>query len=161
MRIFTLGTGHRPAFDFSRILTKYGVQVIFDVRRVPEAQEEHFRRNGLQALCAGQGVDYIYLGNELGGPQRDDYRRWTETDEFSRGLGIIRGKAPKRVCCILCAEESPTNCHRKLIGDLLAKDGFEIVHILDENRVWLPQPTDPQPSRLPRRPPRQPRHRPR
>jgi uncharacterized protein (DUF488 family) len=138
MRVFTLGTDHRSQIDFTRILWKYGIQVVFDVRRIPESREDHFRRDGLQALCAAQGMDYVFLGNELGGPTHHADLEWTRTDEFARGLAIISGKAPKRVCCILCAERFPDRCHRRTVSDLLARSGIEVVHIIEENRVYQP-----------------------
>ncbi len=140
MRVFTIGTDHRTHYDFARLLLKYGVQVMIDVRRTPESREEHFRRDGLQALGAAQGIDYVYLGNELGGPKDDDYRQWLGTDEFKRGIDIIRRKAPNRVCCVLCAERTPENCHRLVIGEHLSRQGIEVVHILDETSVWTPPP---------------------
>ena len=146
MKIFTIGTDHRTHYDFARLLLKYGVEVLFDVRRTPESREEHFRRDGLQALAAGQGMDYVYLGNELGGPRAEDGQRWTDNDEFRRGVDIIRGKAARRVCCILCAERTPEDCHRLVIGQHLAKQGIDVVHILDETSVWTPPPERPRPS---------------
>jgi uncharacterized protein (DUF488 family) len=143
MRIFTIGTAHRTHFDFARLLGKYGIEVLFDVRRTPEAREDHFRRDGLQALAAGQGVDYIFMGNELGGPREDVYGDWTASDEFRRGIDIIRGKASKRVCCVLCAERTPENCHRRVIAEHLARHDFEVVHILDETTTWSPPPPRP------------------
>lgn len=153
MRVYTIGTDHRKPYDFTRLLAKFGIQIIFDVRRTPESQEDHFRRDGLQLLCAGQHVDYIYLGNELGGPVRGDMREWIESDEFRRGVAIIARKAPTRVCCVLCAERSPEFCHRRTIGEHLARTDIEVVHVLDENGVWRPQATAPRPTET-RRPPR-------
>lgn len=154
MRVYTLGTDHRHQLDFARILLKYGVEVIFDVRRTPESQEPHFRRDGLQALCAGQGIDYVYLGNELGGPRESDWQGWTGTEEYARGLGIIRKKAEKRVCCVLCAERTPEHCHRLAIASDLVKAGIEVVHLLDETTTWQAPPKRPAP------PPRRPQYRP-
>ena len=157
MKVFTIGTDHRTHFDFARLLVKYGVEVLFDVRRTPESREEHFRRGGLQTLAAGQGIDYVFLGNELGGPSDNEGQRWTETDEFKRGIDIIRSKAAKRACCVLCAERTPENCHRLVIGRLLEKGGIQVVHILDETSVWTPPPFRPPPP-APRPSPRDPRH---
>jgi len=153
VRVFTIGTDHRTHYDFARLLLKYGVEVVFDVRRTPESREEHFRRDGLQALAAGQGMDYIYLGNELGGPRSEDNQRWTGSDEFKRGIDIIRSKASRRACCILCAERTPENCHRRVVADYLVKQGIEVVHILDETSVWTPPPARPRPA-APARPDR-------
>jgi uncharacterized protein (DUF488 family) len=140
MKVFTIGTDHRTDFDFTRTLLKYGVQVVFDIRRVPESREQYFRRDGLQALTAAQGIDYVYLGNELGGPKDGNNRQWLESDEYKRGMDILARKAPKRVCCLLCAERTPENCHRLGIGRELARQGIEVVHILDETSVWTPPP---------------------
>jgi uncharacterized protein (DUF488 family) len=146
MRVFTIGTDHRTHFDFARILLKYGIQIVFDVRRVPESREEHFRRDGLQALASGQGIDYVYLGNELGGPRDGNYREWMGSDEYRRGMDILTKKAPRRVCCLLCAERTPENCHRLVIGRELTRQGIDVVHILDETTVWTPPPDKPRPT---------------
>jgi len=145
MKVFTIGTDHRTHYDFARLLVKYGVEVLFDVRRTPESREEYFRRDGLQALAAGQGIDYVYMGNELGGPRDEDHRQWTGSDEFKRGLDIIRSKASRRACCVLCAERTPEDCHRRVIGEYLSKQGIEVVHILDEASVWTAPPPRPRP----------------
>jgi len=140
MKVFTLGTAQRPPYDFTRLLAKYGIEVVFDVRRNPESLTPHFSRRGLEELCSGQGVNYVYLGNELGGPRDHDFRAWQQTEEFRRCYALIRGKIEKRVCCILCAERSPERCHRLVVGDRLAAEGIEVVHLLDENVVWQPPP---------------------
>jgi uncharacterized protein (DUF488 family) len=140
MRIFTLGTDHRQSFDFARILTKHGIEVIFDVRRVPESREPHFCRDGLQQLCSAQNVNYVYLGNELGGPPDGNYRAWIKEEPFQRWFGVIRNKLEKRVCCIMCAERSPEYCHRRVIADELARQGIEVSHLLDENTFWQAPP---------------------
>ncbi len=157
MRVYTLGTDHRHQFDFTRILVKYGIEVVFDVRRTPEAQEEHYRRGGLQALCAGQHIDYVFLGNELGGPRGGDWAGWTGSEEYARGLAIIRRKAEQRVCCILCAERTPEHCHRQRIAADLARAGIEVVHLLDETTVWQAPPPRPPAPKRPGRGPARPR----
>ncbi len=138
MRLFTIGTDHRKPYDFSRLLYKYGIQVVFDVRPTPEAPEAHFRRDGLAALAAAQRADYVYFGNELGGPRNVSMADWLGSDGFRRGVDIIRQKALTRVCCILCSERSPEFCHRRLIAEQLAKTGIEVIHILDEDVFWQP-----------------------
>jgi len=140
MRVYTLGTDHRQQHDFTRLLFKYSIQVVFDVRRTPEAQEEHFRRGALEALLSANRVDYVYLGNELGGPRDGDLAEWTRSEEFRHGTDIIGRKVPKRVCCILCAERSPEHCHRLVIARQLAAGGIEVVHLLAENELWQPPP---------------------
>jgi uncharacterized protein (DUF488 family) len=154
LKIFTLGTADRQHFQFTKILNKCGVQVVFDVRRSPSSpQSPQFNRDSLRLLCASQNADYIYLGPELGAgdgfeprphgdgtrPPADPLvRDWLASPEFQRCVGIIAGKADKRVTCILCSERLPGDCQRIFLSQALARKGFEIAHILDETTLWTP-----------------------
>ena len=138
MRIYTLGTSNRKDFEFTKLLSKYNIQVIFDVRRFSVAQFPQFSRDNLQRLCASQKTEYIYLGNDLGGYREDRYQDYINSEEYKRGINIIRQIAEKRVACILCGERFPIHCHRRFIADELAKTGFEVIHIIDENTIQKP-----------------------
>lgn len=150
MRVFTLGTASRQHFDFTKILNKYGIQVIMDIRRSPASpQSPQFNRDSLQMLCASQRADYIFLGNDLGrnlsaelrpsgSPDRFALRDWLASPEFQQTLKIIAGKAERRVTCILCSERLPDDCQRFYLARELAKLGFETAHVIDETRIWSP-----------------------
>jgi uncharacterized protein (DUF488 family) len=154
MRIYTLGTADRQHYEFTKVLNKYGIQVVFDIRRSPTSpQAPQFNRDSLLRLCASQNADYVYLGNSLGGPASgelrphdSDYRGhsdaatrdWLASDEFKRCVAIIAGKADKRVTCVLCTERLPDCCHRMFVAGALAGRGFEVAHILDETWLWTP-----------------------
>ncbi|MFO7676028.1 MAG: DUF488 domain-containing protein [bacterium] len=140
MRVFTLGTGDRHPLDFSRILAKYGIESVFDIRRLP-LHEEGFDRDALTRLCAAAGVGYVFLGNELG--IEHNYRAWAASEPLGRWLGIIRRKLEQRAVCLLCREPSPERCRRRVIAEKLAADGVEVIHILDDVRQWRPAPGDP------------------
>jgi len=154
MKVFTLGTANRQHYDFTKILGKYGIQVIMDIRRSPASpQSPQFSRDSLQMLCASQKADYVFLGNDLGRnlptelrpsdhPERFVLRDWQTSDEFQQTLKIIAGKAGKRVTCILCSERLPDDCQRLYLAEELSRLGFEVAHILDESRLWSPPPVD-------------------
>ncbi|MDH5185490.1 MAG: DUF488 domain-containing protein, partial [candidate division WOR-3 bacterium] len=74
-----------------------------------------------------------------GGYRNGGYQDYMQSEEFKRGVNIIRNTAEKRVSCILCAERFPTHCHRRFISDELVKAGFEIIHIIDEKTSWQPK----------------------
>jgi uncharacterized protein (DUF488 family) len=139
MRIYTLGTSNRKDYEYTKLLNKYNIQIIFDVRRFPVSQFPHFSRENLQKLCMSQKAEYIYLGNDLGGYRDGGYKEYIQSEEFKRGVNIIRNTAEKRVSCILCAERFPMHCHRRFISDELAKAGFEVIHIIDENATQKPE----------------------
>ena len=139
MRIYTIGTSDRKDYEFTKLLNKYNIQVIFDVRRFAVSRFPQFSRDNLQKLCASQKAEYIFLGNELGSYREGGYRDYVVSEEFKHGVSIIRSVAEKRVACILCAERFPVNCHRRFIADELAKTGFEVIHIIDENIIQRPE----------------------
>lgn len=140
MRIYTLGTAHRKSYEFTRLLYKFGIQVVFDIRENPQAAEEHFCRGPLEQLCSSNGVSYVYLGNELGLSQsKSTGQQWLRNEAVQRALAIIAQKVPFRVCCILGSEASPERCPRRVLAEELARQGIEVVHLLDENTVWQPR----------------------
>jgi uncharacterized protein (DUF488 family) len=154
LRLYTLGIGRRPGFEFSRLLNKFGIQVLFDIRGNPPAapvnrpsvfstEKTDYSRAGMEALCSANRITYLYLGNELALPEgsgleRNSVREWLEKEQVKRGLKIIASKVPVRVCCLVCSCYLPERCHRLIIASELAKQGIEVVHILEENRFWSP-----------------------
>lgn len=150
MRIYTLGIGQRPGYEFSRVLAKFGIQVLFDIRAKPPAapvnspslyakEKTDYSRSALEGLCSANKINYVYLGNELAPPERNNIKTWLESESVKRGLKIIASKVPINVCCLVCSCYLPEYCHRLVIADALAKQGIEVVHILEENRFWLPR----------------------
>lgn len=39
---------------------------------------------------------------------------------------------------VLCAEALPWRCHRGFIAQTMEKQGWQMIYLLDENRVWNP-----------------------
>jgi len=123
-------------YEFSRLLTKFGIQVLFDIRPKPPPTPA-YSRSALEQLCSTQKINYVYLGNELQPPaERNDIKDWRGSEAFKRGLKIIAGKVPTRVCCLVCSCYQPDHCHRLVITNELAQQGIEVIHILEENRFW-------------------------
>ncbi len=156
MKLYTIGTGHRPEYEFSRLLYKFGIQVLFDIRANPGPIAEklpHLSRAGMEKLCSDNRINYVFLGNELGGgcrallaaPDRHAVKNWLQTEEVQRGLKIISSRVPTRVCCILCSCYTPEFCRRLILAQEVARNGVEVVHILEEDRFW--QPGKPKPPR--------------
>ncbi|MCL6465540.1 MAG: DUF488 domain-containing protein [candidate division WOR-3 bacterium] len=154
MKLYTLGTGHRPEYEFSRLLYKFGIQVLFDIRSHPGPIAEklpHLSRAGMEKLCSDNKINYVFLGNELGGgcrallavPDRRAVKNWLQTEEVQRGLKIISSRVPTRVCCILCSCYTPEFCRRLILAEEVARQGAEVVHILEEDRFWQPQKPKP------------------
>jgi len=53
------------------------------------------------------GIDYVYMGKELGGYRRGGYQTFTATSEFQMGMKKLEKAAQERRTAIICAERFP------------------------------------------------------
>ena len=139
--IYTLGTSTRSGEEFIELLTGHGVEVVVDVRRFPSSRFEHFCRKELARLLNEAGIDYVYMGEELGGYRRGGYQNFTTKSEFQMGVKKLEEIARKRRATIVCAERFPWRCHRRFIALELEKQGWQVNHVIDKERDWLPKKT--------------------
>jgi len=142
--IYTLGTSTRSAEEFIGLLVAHRVEVVVDVRRFPSSRLEHFTREKLGRLLAEAGMEYISMGEELGGYRRGGYQSFTATAQFERGLARLEEVARGKRVAIICAERFPWRCHRRFIALELEKRGWQVVHIIDQGREWVPASHPPQ-----------------
>jgi len=138
-KIYTLGTDRRTEEDFMEILLAYNIQSLIDVRRFPKSKIPIFRRENLEPLLIREGLEYHFLGTELGGFRKGGYIAYTLTDDFTKGITLVESLAIKKTAVIICAERFPWKCHRKWIARELRKRGWDIEHIIDKGKVWIPK----------------------
>jgi uncharacterized protein (DUF488 family) len=143
VRIYTLGTADRSEAEIAKILSKYQVQVLADIRRSTVSPLKHLIRENIQKLCKNNRVEYIYLGNELGSDRETGRPHELDPDLYQRGLSILRGIARTRGLLILCHEKDPANCNRRFIAEELAKEGAEVCHLLELEELWSPSRREP------------------
>jgi uncharacterized protein (DUF488 family) len=123
------------------------VQVVADVCSYPYSNySPHFDREPLARSLRAAGFAYVYLGREVGGrPEGAEYYdaeghvlygRVAESPAFREGLArLLKGIAEYRVA-IMCSEEDPAGCHRRLlVGRVLAESGVAILHIRGDGTV--------------------------
>ena len=136
--ICSLGTGTRSKAEFTALLQNHGIKMVIDVRRFPNSRIEHFKQQPLVRLLAEVQIDYLYLGEELGGYRSGGYQAFTTTPEFKQGIDAVERTAAQRRSAILCAERLPLRCHRRFITSELQKRGWQITHIIDERQTLVP-----------------------
>jgi uncharacterized protein (DUF488 family) len=136
--IYSLGTSTRSKAEFAALLQSHGVEMVIDVRRFPTSRIEHFKQQSLLQLLEEVQIDYLCLGEKLGGYRSGGYRAFTATSEFEQGIDIVERTAEQKRSAILCAERLPWRCHRRFITSELQKRGWQITHIIDEKRTWVP-----------------------
>lgn len=134
--IYTLGTGTRRLEEFIEILDSYGILRVVDVRRFPTSRLEHFKKANLEAALRARGLQYEYLGRDLGGYRKGGYEVYMDSFEFNRGLEALILLAREKITVVVCAERFAWKCHRRFIGAALEKKGWLVLHVIDKDRIW-------------------------
>jgi uncharacterized protein (DUF488 family) len=91
-------------------------------------------------------IEYIYLGKELGGrPEgrefydedgRVFYSRVAASSFFQRGLERLDVAIRKHRLALLCSEENPSICHRRLlVARVLRERGIAVDHVRGDGSV--------------------------
>ena len=144
--ILTIGHSRHSLERFLSLLETAQVSVVADVRSAPVSRfSPHFNKNVLSASLAGQGIDYVFLGQALGGrPERPemytqgrvDYEKMAASPEFRAGLAQLIETAEQHRLVAMCSEADPLDCHRcLLVGRALAESGVEVGHILGSGEI--------------------------
>ncbi len=138
-KIYTLGTDRRSEEDFVEILLAYNIQVLIDVRSFPKSKIPIFSKENLKYLLEREGIEYCFLGKELGGFRKGGYTAYIITDDFNKGIDLLESIAMKKTSVIICAERFPWKCHRKWIARELHQRDWEVDHIIDKGKLWIPR----------------------
>ncbi|MBI5639781.1 MAG: DUF488 domain-containing protein [Nitrospirae bacterium] len=137
--IYTIGTGLRSSEDFIETLLFYDISAFVDVRSFPRSKLPHFSMDALSELLTSNGIEYFFLGRELGGLRKGGYPAYTITGEFSAGIDRLEAIAIEKTSVIACSEHFPWKCHRKWIARELHKRGWPVRHIIDKGKIWEPK----------------------
>lgn len=138
--IYTVGSSNREAQEFIDLLRGYQIKNLADVRRFPTSKFEHFKKENISKILIGAGINYFYLGNELGGYRSGGYESYVTTQAFLEGLQRLMEIASADTTAVMCSERFPWRCHRRFIGSRLRERGWQVIHIIEKDRVWVPTP---------------------
>jgi len=128
--IYTIGSADRSQNDFLKTLRQYEIKTLVDVRRFPTSKYEHFKRENLGTILLSSEIEYVYMGNELGGFRKGGYEAYVKTNEYKQGLQVLQRVAKRRPAVIMCCEKLPAGCHRRYISKSLKKSGWKVVDIV-------------------------------
>ena len=139
--IYTLGHSRHSFDDFAALAKRHSVDMIVDVRGQPWSRfNPQFNRETFQAALEDAGLGYRWEGERLSGRPVD--RRFYKSDgkvdwpalrqwpALGAGLDDIRALAGNTHIALVCAEEDPLRCHRRVLltGPLIER-GASVVHI--------------------------------
>ncbi len=138
--IYTIGSSTRPIQDFRALLQRYQIATLVDVRIFPYSKRfPHFSKELLEETISASGLRYAYLGKDLGGYRRGGYEAYTRTPEFAKGVDALEVIGRDARTAFMCCERLPWKCHRRFIASELERRGWQVIHIIEEDRTWQPQ----------------------
>ncbi len=136
-KCYTIGYGGRQPQDFLALLQRHGIKTVVDVRLRPDRAsmgvyaQAKSPEKGIQGLLHKGGMQYVSLvelGNLFMGNAQwhERYRRLMTRagDLLVERLSDIPGPF-----CLLCAEQRAAECHRQVIAEYLAQQGWEVKHL--------------------------------
>ena len=147
MVIYTIGHSNHEIERFVELLRVHAIATVVDVRTSPFSKYcPQFDKELLQTLLARQGIQYVFLGRELGGrPDGDEfydaaghalYERMAESERFRVGIAQLVADHADGHAALMCGEEDPAECHRHLLlARVLDAAGVEVRHIRGSGTV--------------------------
>ena len=144
IRLFTIGFTKKSAENFFTMLNEAGVKRIVDIRLNNSSQLAGFAKRDdlryfLRTICS---IDYTHIP-ELAPSKEilDEYKKnkgdWSVYEEQFLELMAernIENKMSSEIAdgdCLLCSENEPLQCHRRLVAEYLNEkwSNIEIRHI--------------------------------
>lgn len=147
MKLFTIGHSNLSVEAFLLLLQKHEITAVVDVRSHPFSRYlPHFNQSEIKASLSSIGIQYVFLGKELGARPEDLscyyvsgkalYERIATTSLFTKGIQrLLKGAASYKIS-LMCAEKDPITCHRTILVCRKLKDlNLQINHILSDGNL--------------------------
>jgi len=150
--VWTIGHSTRPFEEFLRALAAHGIERLVDVRSFPGSRRyPHFNREELARTLPAAGIEYVRMGDSLGGRRRKtreggphsalrnasfkNYADHMDSAAFRAGVERLLALAAEKRTAYMCSEALWWRCHRGMISDFLLSRGHEVLHIMGETRL--------------------------
>ena len=136
--VFTIGHSTHDPVRFVELLRRHHINILADVRSIPYSRwQPHFNREQLTETLENHGIEYLYLGQQLGG--MDDDKRYCEmaqTKSFASGIQRVIDASQRKIITLMCSEKDPIDCHRALlVARSLVASGLVVEHIFNDGHL--------------------------
>lgn len=131
--VHSIGYQGRSLGELVEELQRRGVRAVFDVRQTPMSRKPGFSRGPLSAALGEAGMEYVHE-RDLGNPKENraafvrgdsEARAWLRTRLLSpparAALQRLLDRARAEPVAVLCFEQAPEQCHRRLVTELLSE----------------------------------------
>jgi uncharacterized protein (DUF488 family) len=148
--IWTIGHSTRTFDEFASMLAAFQIHHLIDIRRFPGSKRfPQYNKELLGPALSNLGIQYTHM-EALGGrrnPRPDSlntawrvkgfrgYADYMETDEFKAAIAKLEKLAVQERCAMMCTEAVWWSCHRSLVSDYLKVNGWEVLHIMNKEKL--------------------------
>ena len=145
--LWSLGHSNITIDEFIDLVRFHDINVIADVRSIPFSKyTPHFNQEMLKQSLERAGIKYQFMGETLGGrppePEMYDseghvlYSELAHNFRFQTGIEQLCIRAENLRVAMMCSEESPEKCHRRLlVSRVLRNQGVETRHIRGDGSI--------------------------
>jgi uncharacterized protein (DUF488 family) len=145
MKIYTIGFTKKTAKQFFEILRTNGIECLVDIRLHPDGQLSGFSKKEDLSYFLKELISCGYRHMPNLAPTDDilkTYRKDHDWQKYElafeelmkqRGIPDVLDQTlfEEKACCLLCSEDTPEKCHRRLVAERLADNwsNVEIIHL--------------------------------
>jgi uncharacterized protein (DUF488 family) len=151
LALYTISHSTHSIETFISLLSRHRIEILADVRSFPSSRRwPQFNQAELERALEEAGIGYRWF-KALGGrrnikrsdsphrawelPAFRSYADYTETIEFSAGLGQLVEAALERCITIMCSEGLWWRCHRRIISDHMTALRWDVRHIMPDGKI--------------------------
>ncbi|MDI9639550.1 DUF488 domain-containing protein [Geitlerinema splendidum] len=146
MELYTIGHSNHSIETLIGLLKQHDIAALADVRSHPYSRYlPHFNQASLKSSLQTAGIQYVFLGQELGARPSDPecyiegkalYEKIAATELFAQGIQRLLKGAERYKIALMCAEKDPITCHRAiLVCPHLRSLNLPIQHILKDGSL--------------------------
>lgn len=149
MKIYSIGHSIHSKETFLNMIRYAQIEAIVDVRAFPGGRKfPQFSIDNMPNWLEKAGISYQHLqalsgrrnnsgdvGTTLNeawnNPSFHNYADYTLSGTFQKGIDQLSKLASDKRAAYCCSERHPARCHRLIISNWLAANGWKVKHIID------------------------------
>ncbi|MCL2116734.1 MAG: DUF488 domain-containing protein [Methanobrevibacter sp.] len=145
--IYTIGHSSHKIDYFIKLLKKFDINLVLDVRSTPYSKyAPQFNKELFEKELETNGINYNFVGHTFGARQKDsnlysedgilDFDKVKESNKFKIGITKVINNVNIANIVLMCSEKEPIDCHRSiLISNVFSKRNISIKHILANGEI--------------------------
>lgn len=146
--VYTIGHSVRSIDAFLKLLNRFEINCVIDVRSVPFSQyAPQYNMFELKNTLSSNGIEYLFMGNEFGAMQTNfrlydsdgllNFEKVMQSEQFQTGVKRVKEKIEQGFNLVfMCMEKDPMDCHRSiLVGRAFHEEKYHVLNIMENGYI--------------------------